>query len=123
VVVAAEPDAHAKVARYAVKPPGHADDADQVQDEDPDKRPGHAPDDGESAGLRGFAGFVTATRERENGLLSNSAGPDRPVENPYNPATPHDEQQPSGPCPLCDRPLALPSQSCSMRQYHGGAAP
>jgi hypothetical protein len=27
------------------------------------------------------------------------------------------------PCPVCDRPLALPSQNCSMRQYHGDAAP
>jgi hypothetical protein len=31
-------------------------------------------------------------------------------------------QQPSGPCPLCNRPLARPSQSCSMRQYHGHEA-
>jgi hypothetical protein len=31
-------------------------------------------------------------------------------------------QPPNGPCPLCDRPLVRPSQSCSMRQYHGDAA-
>ena len=31
-------------------------------------------------------------------------------------------QQPAGPCPLCNRPLARPSQSCSMRQYHGHEA-
>src|SRR5215217_7654424 len=87
----AEPDAHAKVARYAVKPPGHADDADQAQDEDPDKNPGRAPDDGESAGLRGYSGFLTATREKENGHFSNNGQGDRPGENPQNPVTPQSD--------------------------------
>jgi hypothetical protein len=127
-VVAAEPDGHAKVARYAVKPPGHADDADQAQDEDPGKNPGHPPDGEGSGGLRGYSGFLTATRERENGHFINGAGGDRPGENPQNPVTPQAnsgdaaDSEPSGPCPLCNRPLALPSQSCSMRQYHGDAA-
>jgi hypothetical protein len=102
VVVAAEPDAHAKVARYAVKPPGHADDVDRAQDEDPGKNPGHAPHGEGSAGLRGFAGLITATRERENGLLGKSAALDRPGENPYNPATPHDH------CTLCGNSLMFP---------------
>jgi hypothetical protein len=90
-VVAAEPDGHAKVARYAVKPPGNADDADQAQDEDPGENPGRAPDGEESAGLRGYSGFLTATRERETVNLDSGAGGDRPGENPQNPVTPQSE--------------------------------
>jgi hypothetical protein len=54
------------------------------------------------------------------------------ADSPDSPDAPHEPdsqggvaepvQPPSGPCPLCDRPLARPSQSCSMRQYHGDAA-
>jgi hypothetical protein len=59
-VVAAEPDAHAKVARYAVKPLGHHA-ANAGQDA------GQASEDEESAGLRGSTGFNPPTSRGENG--------------------------------------------------------
>jgi hypothetical protein len=80
-VVGAEPDTKAGVARYAVKPPGHS-----VTNASQDA--GHAPEDQESAGFRGFTGFNPATREKENGHLGNTARGNRPGENPQNPETP-----------------------------------
>jgi hypothetical protein len=77
-LVPAEPDAHAKVARYAVKPPGDSEGS-------------------ESAGLRGSAGFLTATREKENNHLGSNDHGERPGENPEIPATPQ--------CHRCQAPL------------------
>jgi hypothetical protein len=117
----AEPDTYAKVARYAVKPPGHqAPTTDQDAGQDSD----HAP--GESTGFRGFTGFVTATRERENGHFSNNGQGDRPGENLQNPETPYDEadltggqsRPDPGPCDLCDQPLTTPNLACPEREWH-----
>jgi hypothetical protein len=87
-VVAAEPDAHAKVARYRVKPPGSAANAGQDEGQDSEGD--------ESAGLRGFAGLNPATRERENSHLSSNGHGERPGENPQNPATPQTDCQTCG---------------------------
>ncbi len=87
-LVAAETDAHAKVARYAVKPPGHAANAGQDAGEDADDTPGARHAD-ESAGLRGSRGFDPATGGfQKSSNRGNGAQPDRPGENPQNPVTP-----------------------------------
>jgi hypothetical protein len=86
-LVAAESDTKAKVARYTVKPPGHAG-------------PGagqNSTDGGESAGFRGFTGFDPATggfKTSNNGV--NSAPSDRPGENRQNPETPPGEKTEPG---------------------------
>jgi hypothetical protein len=88
-VVAAGVDTKTKVARYAVKQPGHASGGEHP--------PGHAHDGDdtgrgangtESSGFRGFTGFVPATREQENSHLGNTGQPQRPGEIPQNPETP-----------------------------------
>jgi hypothetical protein len=97
-VVAAEADAHAKVARYAVKPP-----SDGAAVETP---PSYAPDGDESAGLRAFTGFDPATREKGNSHFSHNGQGERPGENPQNPVTPPTGGMP--PCWQCGRELVWP---------------
>jgi hypothetical protein len=109
----AEPDTYAKVARYAVKPPGHrASSTGQAA--------GQAP--GESTGFRGFSGFPPPTREKENSHFSNNGQGQRPGENLQNPETPYDE------CPRCGNPLMAPQsrqrgmcESCWLHNEDGAA--
>jgi hypothetical protein len=110
VVVAAEPDTAAKVARYVVKPPSRG--TDQTQ------RAGRAQgyDESGSTGFRGFTEDFTATRETNTGHISDKAGAQRPGENPENPETPYEDNgitdsfddlynSASGICPSCHKNL------------------
>jgi hypothetical protein len=89
-LVEAEPDAHAKVARYAVKRPGHSDNAGQDAEQ--------ASADNEPAGLRGSTGFLTPTRETENSIYRGNGAGAWPGENPRNPATPQTEDATAAAC-------------------------
>jgi hypothetical protein len=102
-VVAAEPDTKAKVARYAVKPAGHAEGGEPT---------GHADDGSDSAGFRGFTGFDPATREEENNHFSNNGQGERPGENPQNPETPptSDGGSDMPPCWQCGAELVWPDE-------------
>jgi hypothetical protein len=90
MLVPAEPDTKAGVARYAVKPPSRNEGKEPAGDT-PGAR--HADD---SAGFRGFSGFDPATREKEDSHFSNNGQGQRPGENPQNPETPPTDCQTCG---------------------------
>jgi hypothetical protein len=125
-LIPADPDTYVKVARYAVKPPGHAD-ANAAQGT------GQAPEREESTGFRGFTGFDPATREKKKGHIGNGAGPGRPGENPQNPETPRANSggaagaaDTSDYCSSCDAGLWHPDSRqrgiCEKCWKRGGAS-